>query len=334
MKTCEFEGCDRPPAAYGLCNGHNQQKQDGRELAPLQEQPRRIGCDFDDCDRGHYAKGYCRGHYKQFKSGNGMRPIQERRTGCEFEGCDNRHEAHGLCAGHYRQRQNGDELRPLRERRTGCDFDGCTRKHHANGWCSTHSDQMYTKGEVSKARERNLPGNHEQAMARVAQYWPDFIPSGPFPGADHPWPGICQVCDTPVQPMLSMAKHQGFCATCAERGGIDLSKPTAMYVIADADGDWIKVGLSNTIERRLQEHAQQGLTELLFQMNKPDGYFLSDLEKAWKAWIRSLPQHMRCTKDSIPDGWSETTIRTPDAEAWISDHLISVLMRTPPAQSA
>lgn len=33
--TCAFEGCERSEKGHGLCNGHNEQRRTGRELAPL-----------------------------------------------------------------------------------------------------------------------------------------------------------------------------------------------------------------------------------------------------------------------------------------------------------
>lgn len=35
MKTCSFDGCERPLACGGLCTAHYQQQYHGKELKPL-----------------------------------------------------------------------------------------------------------------------------------------------------------------------------------------------------------------------------------------------------------------------------------------------------------
>jgi hypothetical protein len=37
--SCEFKGCNKPVRANGLCNGHYQQRRDGKELTTLTELP-------------------------------------------------------------------------------------------------------------------------------------------------------------------------------------------------------------------------------------------------------------------------------------------------------
>ena len=38
MGLCSFDGCDKEAGYAGLCNGHNNQRRLGKELAPLQLQ--------------------------------------------------------------------------------------------------------------------------------------------------------------------------------------------------------------------------------------------------------------------------------------------------------
>jgi len=93
----------------------------------------------------------------------------------------------------------------------------------------------------------------------------------------------------------------------------------SLYVVAN--DNWIKAGLSGNLANRLGDHSRQGLTEVLFQVDEPDGYRLKEIESEWKAYIKSLPEYLRCSKASIPDGWTETALRTPEAEEWIMNRL-------------
>jgi hypothetical protein len=46
-KPCLFKGCYANAKAHGLCTGHLDQRDRGKELTPLK--PRRDVCDFPGC---------------------------------------------------------------------------------------------------------------------------------------------------------------------------------------------------------------------------------------------------------------------------------------------
>lgn len=62
---CDYEGCDKPHLAKGLCGGHYQQRAKGQELRPLGQYGQQ-GCSVEGCDNKHSARGYCEGHYKRY----------------------------------------------------------------------------------------------------------------------------------------------------------------------------------------------------------------------------------------------------------------------------
>lgn len=55
----------------------------------------------------------------------------------------------------------------------------------------------------------------DTARERVAQWAPSFLPASPYPGATHPWPGVCVDCGDSVQPTYhSMQQGGGHCPKC------------------------------------------------------------------------------------------------------------------------
>ena len=147
----------------------------------------------------------------------------------------------------------------------------------------------------------------------------DFEPMVPYKNNKTPWLGVCLKCGSPGSPKFThIANGEGACGNCPANG-ISLGERTTLYVVANSE--LIKMGLSNSPRRRLGEHAKQGLTDVLFQVEEPDGYHLKEIESEWKAYIKSLPEYLRCSKASIPDGWTETALRTPEAEEWIMNRL-------------
>lgn len=70
-KVCEFEGCDRPRKAKGLCAAHSLQRYKGKPLTPIQQWKgsRGIGatgpgtcCTIDGCDKTVHSGGLCAMH--------------------------------------------------------------------------------------------------------------------------------------------------------------------------------------------------------------------------------------------------------------------------------
>lgn len=55
--------------------------------------------------------------------------------------------------------------------------------------------------------------------ARMIMEAMHFAPSVPFPGADHPWPGVCVKCGQPGRPKFNNARRRnGACKYCKARG--------------------------------------------------------------------------------------------------------------------
>jgi hypothetical protein len=113
----------------GLCNSHNNQKLQGRDLRPLQKRQVQKtdtlcsgpGVNGDGCNRAIAFKktALCRAHHLQQKAGESLRPLgpyrhsDDPRGECEYEGCGRPMYCRGLCAAHYTQRSTGRDLGPL-----------------------------------------------------------------------------------------------------------------------------------------------------------------------------------------------------------------------------
>jgi len=147
----------------------------------------------------------------------------------------------------------------------------------------------------------------------------DFQPSVPFPGVEHPWPGVCLKCGQPGSPRYSDVRSgQGACASCSDHG-YNIGKPGTFYIVASAD--WLKVGITNSPKSRLSTHRSQGLTDVLHLIEFSSGQAALDLEKTWKQWVASLPSHLRATRANIKDGHTETVRNLPHVHSWIAENL-------------
>jgi hypothetical protein len=81
MKTCTFDGCDRPHAARGWCGPHYQQKRRGAELHPVTIQtPKPASCTYPDCKKPYSGRGLCEGHLEQGRRGKPLTPLQHRQA--------------------------------------------------------------------------------------------------------------------------------------------------------------------------------------------------------------------------------------------------------------
>ena len=154
---CSFEGCGGIRRVYGLCVGHNAQRNRGEKLRPLEKRRERFSlpevCSFEGCDKDVESKSLCAGHRRQQKAGKKLSPLQKRKQQfslpevCSFEGCNRDAKAYGLCAVHRRQQKAGKELRPIMKMRKQftlpevCSFEGCNRDAKAYGFCQSHGDQ-------------------------------------------------------------------------------------------------------------------------------------------------------------------------------------------------
>jgi len=102
---CQFEGCDRPVAAKGLCTTHYAQHRAGKELYTVEST--KLPCAVDGCTEIARAKGYCNTHYRQALRGDRPHIVSPRKTykngdTCQVAGCEEKPYARGLCTRHYR----------------------------------------------------------------------------------------------------------------------------------------------------------------------------------------------------------------------------------------
>lgn len=80
-------------------------------------------CNFDGCERPHKAKGLCSAHWRQMRNRGYLTPIRPRQKQsqviniCTFEGCENPTQAKNLCVAHYAQSWRGEQVRKSRPRR-------------------------------------------------------------------------------------------------------------------------------------------------------------------------------------------------------------------------
>lgn len=64
--TCQFEGCDRPHKARGLCKAHNDQIKNAQTLRPIRPRHPGRSCSENDCHTEAVARGVCARHWQTF----------------------------------------------------------------------------------------------------------------------------------------------------------------------------------------------------------------------------------------------------------------------------
>jgi hypothetical protein len=81
-KPCRFKdrdgnSCHGKAKAHGLCTGHLDQLDRGKELTPLlgRHGRKHDGCTFPGCDKPHQHGGLCTGHNTQLRRGQSLRPL-------------------------------------------------------------------------------------------------------------------------------------------------------------------------------------------------------------------------------------------------------------------
>lgn len=112
------------------------------------------------------------------------------------------------------------------------------------------------------------------------------------------------------------------CSSCLERG---FRPESPAHVYAVAGGGWLKVGISNdgSLDRRLQQHAQQGLNQVLHLVTFDRGANAQSLELHWKAvLVSNVPPEDRATGRDLVDGFSETVRDCPAYREWIASVLL------------
>ena len=107
-RPCVFDGCPRSARSDSadLCNGHYEQKRNGRLLTPLVQWGKTTTpdglCSFNGCDRPVYGNNLCNTHYQQLRDGRPIAPIFTPTLVCGRDGCERPHHSKGLCPHHYR----------------------------------------------------------------------------------------------------------------------------------------------------------------------------------------------------------------------------------------
>ena len=149
-----------------------------------------------------------------------------------------------------------------------------------------------------------------------------FQPSAPFQGSHTPWAGVCLKCGEPGSPQYhSIQQGKGACTSCAANG-FNPAKPGAFYVVTGRG--WLKGGITNSTSRRLNEHAKQGLTDVLHVLEFESGHDAKALEDLWKDFKAALPTHMHATKDDVAKGYTETVVLHPSVLTWIDQNIVAL----------
>ena len=76
----------------------------------------------------------------------------------------------------------------------------------------------------------------------------------------------------------------------------------ALYVVRSES--IVKLGITGNVNARLLQHRKQGLTKVVYVFHSSDSSVIVDLERTWKAFVRSQPT-LRVTREELPDGYTE-----------------------------
>jgi hypothetical protein len=109
-------------------------------------------CSVEGCDRPHAANGYCDGHYQRVKRTGDpepAKPLPPKKL-CSVEGCGGLHSSKGLCKKHYGRAFRGSPIEGQPTRL--CIIPGCGRKHSALGYCVAHRSRLHRHGDPLAGR--------------------------------------------------------------------------------------------------------------------------------------------------------------------------------------
>lgn len=97
MLTCTYPKCGYPEMAKGLCSGHYQQRNKGRDLTPISRpEYRLVECRVSDCSRPSQVRGMCNRH-ASISARFSINPEDMEHLydgGCDRAGCNNRENLH------------------------------------------------------------------------------------------------------------------------------------------------------------------------------------------------------------------------------------------------
>lgn len=87
----------------------------------------------------------------------------------------------------------------------------------------------------------------------------------------------------------------------------------ALYVVTDRN--IVKVGITNSPERRLAEHHRQGLWKVVYILRSSPRQ-VRQLELTWISFVRENP-HLQISRESLPDGYTEALALTSEVQRFI-----------------
>ncbi len=118
-----------------------------------------VYCQVDFCYNVKSTSGECNGHAQQRRQGKVYTLLPRKQMLepwnypiCAFGGCGRPVDRSELCAAHYAQDNRGEELRPIRkhswQKGDTCSFPGCDREKQTNDLCGSHWSQMFKHGRT------------------------------------------------------------------------------------------------------------------------------------------------------------------------------------------
>lgn len=309
---CSFEGCSKPHSAFGYCFAHANQYRKGKGLAPLKpgtvrvsEQQARaemlavafspsvpypgalkpwpgvcLTCGhhgsprLSTIRRGQGPCSYCVGNVIDDAilvgtvTALGFEPVEP------FRG--NKHRwrlRHSVCG----QIVDAYRTQILTDRSPASGCPACAGKVVIVGWndlATTHPD-----------------------LAIEASFDPTTVTAGSNKRLN--WE--CSEAHRWTARPIARSRGRG-CPECAVYG-FRPALPGAFYVCTD--GRIVKGGISNTPERRLNDHRRQGLGTVLAVVEFETGVEAMEVEREWLAFVEGLPVEFQVTRDYLPDGFTE-----------------------------
>ena len=144
MKTCTFEGCEKPHRSKGLCAVHYTMKRRNKELMPINKRikkdPNKL-CLIYGCIKASKVKDLCISHYKKTYT-------------CKVPDCTKVRQRKQYCKSHHNQIVLGKiprkyilkEPRPIKQKET-CAVITCMEMARTKGYCSRHYTRVWKHGD-------------------------------------------------------------------------------------------------------------------------------------------------------------------------------------------